>query len=137
MAKLQFARRERFCSDQQLNQRGFAGAVHANESDAVAALDDEADITEDFLLTVTFSDLLKLRYDAAARLRLREGEMDGLLFRRDFDPLHSLQFFDAALHLLGLGCLIAKAVDKDLQLLDALALIAVGGLKLLVPLRLL
>ncbi len=64
-------------------------------------------------------------------------KMDGLLFRRNLDALDLFQFLDAALHLLGLGGLVAEAVDEDFELLDAVALVAVGGLQLLVALRLL
>ena len=56
--------------------------------------------------------------------------MNGLLFGRELDALDLVQFLDAALHLLGLGGLIAEAVDEGFQLLDALALVAVGGFQL-------
>jgi hypothetical protein len=39
---------------------------------------------------------------------------------RDLDALDLFQFFDAALHLLGLGGLGAEAVDEGLQVLDLL-----------------
>ena len=55
-------------------------------------------------------------------------EVDCLLFRRNLDSLDLLQFLDAALHLLGLGGLVAEAVDERFQLLDSVALILVGGL---------
>ena len=51
------------------------------------------------------------------------------------DSLDLFQFLDAALHLLGLGRLVAEAVDEHFQLLDALALVAVGGFQLLLALR--
>ena len=57
--------------------------------------------------------------------------MNGLFFRRNLNALDFFQFLDAALHLLGLRCLITEAVDEDFQLLDAFALVAIGGLKLL------
>ena len=63
--------------------------------------------------------------------------MNRLLFRRNLDPLHLLQFLDAALHLLGLGRLVAEAVDKYFQLLDAFALISIRRFQLLSPLGLL
>ena len=65
-----------------------------------------------------------------AGLGLGEGEVDGLLFFGQFDAFDLLQFLDPALHLLGLGGLVAKAVDEDFQLLDALALVAIGGFEL-------
>ena len=63
--------------------------------------------------------------------------MNRLFFRRNLDPLDLFQFLDSALHLLGLRRLVAEAVDEDFQLLDAVALVVVGGLQLLVALRLL
>ena len=57
-------------------------------------------------------------------------KVDGLLFRRNLDALDLFQFLDARLHLLGLGGLVAEAVDEGFQLLDALALVAVGGFEL-------
>ena len=62
--------------------------------------------------------------------------MNGLFFLGQFDALDLLQLLDPALHLLGLGRLVAKAVDEDFQLLDALALVAIGGFELLQPLGL-
>ena len=61
--------------------------------------------------------------------------MNRLFFWRDLDPLDFLQFFNATLHLLRLRGLVAKTVDEHLQLFDAVALVAVGGLQLLVALR--
>ncbi len=63
--------------------------------------------------------------------------MNRLFFRRNFDALNLFQFFDAALHLLSLRGLVAEAVDEHFQLLDAVALVLVGGLQLFVALRLL
>ena len=56
-----------------------------------------------------------------------KAEVDGLLFRRNLDSLDPLQFLDAALHLLGLGGLVAEAVDEGFELLDAVLLVLVGG----------
>ncbi len=89
------------------------------------------DAAENELLAVAFRHVLKLGHDAAARLGLRKREVDGLLFVGQLDALDLFQFFDAALHLLGLGGLIAEAVDEGFQLLDALALVAIGGFQLL------
>ena len=65
--------------------------------------------------------------EPAAGIRLRKGEVDGLLVRRNLDALDLLQLLDAALHLLGFGRLIAEAVDEGFELLDALALVLVRG----------
>src|ERR1700688_511735 len=56
--------------------------------------------------------------------------MNGLLVGRDLNPFDFFEFLYAGLHLPGLGGLVAEAVNEGLQLLDALALIAVGGFKL-------
>jgi hypothetical protein len=56
--------------------------------------------------------------------------VDDRLFERNFDALDLVEFLDAALHLLGLGGLVAEAVDEGFELLDALALVAVSGLDL-------
>jgi hypothetical protein len=89
------------------------------------------------VIAVALGHVLELGHDAAARLGLREAEVDGLLFGRNLDPLDLLQFLDAALHLLGLGGLVAEAVDEGFELLDAVLLVGVGGLQLRAPLGLL
>ena len=48
----------------------------------------------------------------------------------DLDALDFFEFLDADLHLLGLGGLVAEAVDEGFELLDAVALVPVGGFKL-------
>ena len=72
----------------------------------------------------------------AARLGLREFEVDGLLFLRNFDALHPFEFLDAALHLLGLGGRVAEAVDEHFELLDPLPLVLVSRFDLGAPRRL-
>ena len=61
--------------------------------------------------------------------------MNGFFFRRNFDLLHPLQLFDPALHLLGLGGLIAEAIDERLKLVDLFFLVGVRGLQLRAALR--
>src|ERR1019366_2896004 len=113
---------------------GLTGAIDADQGEAVAALDDQVAIGKDDVIAVGLGDLLELGHDAAARLGLREAEMDGLLAGRNLDPLDFLQFLNAALHLFGLGGLGAEAVDEGFQLLHAVLLIGVGGKKLRAPL---
>ena len=137
MAQRILAGGQRLRAGQNLDQRRFAGAVHAHQRDAVAALDDEIHIREHAVIAVALGDLLELGHDAAAGLGLRETEVDGLLFGRNLDALDPLQFLDAALHLLGLGGLVAEAVDEGFQLLDAVLLVVVGGAELRAPLGLL
>ena len=60
--------------------------------------------------------------------------MDRLLLRRHLDALHALEFLDPALHLLGLGGLVAEAADERLELPDAVLLVLVGRLELAAPL---
>ena len=62
--------------------------------------------------------------------------MNGLFLFRQLDALDLFQFLDSALHLLGLGSLITEAVDEDFQLLDPLALVAIGRFELFQSLRL-
>ena len=52
--------------------------------------------------------------------------MDRLLLDRDLDALDLFQLLNAALYLLGLGGLVAKAADESFQMLDMLALVLVG-----------
>ena len=89
------------------------------------------DTAENEFVAVTFRDVVKLGDDAAARLGLRKREVDGLLFVGQLDALDLFQFFDAALDLFGFGGLIAEAADERFQLLDALALVAIGCFQLL------
>ena len=56
--------------------------------------------------------------------------MDGLLFRRDLDAFDLVELFDPALHLLGLGGLVAEAVDEGFEMVDAILLVAVSGFEL-------
>ena len=121
----------------QLDHGRFTRAVDADERHAVAALDDEVRVAEHELLPVTLRDVLEFRDDPAAGLRLRKLEVDRLLIGRNFDALDLVQLLDARLHLLGLGRLRAEAVDERLQLLDALALIAICRHQLIAPLGLL
>ncbi len=86
------------------------------------------------MVAVAFGHFLKLRHNPAAGLGLGEAEVDGLLFRRDFDSLDSIQLLDTALHLLGFGGLIAKAADEGFELPDLVLLVLVGRLQLGTPL---
>ncbi len=122
---------ERLAAGQQLDQRRLPRPVDAHQRDPVAALDDEIDAAENELVAVAFRDVVKLGDDAAARLGLRKRKVDGLLFIGQLDALDLFQFFDAALDLFRFGGLIAEAADERFQLLDALALVAIGGFQLL------
>ena len=71
------------------------------------------------------ADALELQ-DHPARLgRVGELEADLLALGRDLDALDLVELLDPALHLPGLGGLVAEAVDEGLGLLDLLRLPAV------------
>ena len=119
---------------EQLDERGLARAVHAHQRHAVAALDGEARAAKHMLRAVALRQALRLSHDAPRGRRLGKLEMNDRLGFGDLDALDLFQFLDARLHLLGLGGLVAEAVDEGLQVLDAFALIAVCGHQLLAPL---
>ena len=48
-------------------------------------------------------------------MRLRELEVDGRFFFGDLDALDLVELLDARLHLLGLGGLVAEAVDEHFE----------------------
>ena len=64
---------------------------------------------------------LGLSHDAARGRRLRKLEVNDRLFFGNLDALDLFQFLDPRLHLLGLGGLVAEAIDEGLKMLDALA----------------
>src|SRR6202012_5124575 len=126
-----------FAAGEYANQRGFACAVHTNQRDAIAAVDGEIHSLQDLLGPVVFREIAHLDDASAGCRRLREGEVNHRLFLRQLDALDLIQLLDAALDLLGLRRLIAKAVDEGLQMLDVLALVAPGGFELRATLLLL
>ena len=128
--EVEFAGGDGLFAGKDLDERRFSGAVHADESDAVAAFDVEGRAGEDVLVAVAFRDVLKFGDDAATGLRLGEAEVNGFLIGRDFDALDFFQFLDAALHLFGFGGLGAEAVDKGFEGFDAVALVPVSGFEL-------
>ena len=90
---------------------------------------------------------LKTRASAIARGHIREfddcaagprtfgkAEMNRLGFRRDFDLLHALEVLEPALHLGGLGSLVAKFVGECLDARDLLLLRLVRRQQLRQPL---
>ena len=64
---------DRLGAGQNLDQGGFAGAVDADQGDAVAALDEEVGAGKHQMVAVALGDILELGDDAPARLRLRES----------------------------------------------------------------
>src|SRR6266576_6037290 len=137
VAQAVFASAQRLFSSKQLDQRGFSCAVHPNQRDAIAALNHEADVAKNFFLTIGFCDPGELGDNPTARLWLRKRKVDRLLFFRQLDAIHLFEFFDPALHLLGLGRLITETIDEYFQLLDTLPLVSVCSFELLEALSLL
>ncbi len=78
------------------------------------------------LARVALGKVFGLDNHAAGRRRLRKLEVDDRLFFWNLDALDLFQFFDARLHLLGLGGLRAEAIDEGFKMLDLVALIVVG-----------
>src|SRR6266568_2679537 len=108
------ALRQRFDSGEQLDQRGFSCAVHAHQSNTVAAFDHEIHIAKNLFLAVGLCDIRDLSHDSAARFRLRERKVNSVFLFWQLDALDFLQFFDPALYLLGFRRLIAEAVNENL-----------------------
>ena len=108
------------------HQRRLAGAVRADQRDAVAALDQQVDAVEDAGRAVGLADALQLEDGAAALGRGREGEADALALRRHLDRHHLLEHLDPALDLRRLGRLVAEPVDEHLDPRDLLVLVALG-----------
>src|ERR1700678_162846 len=139
MAEAVFSRGGQLRASQKLDEGRFSRAIDSYERDAVAFFNQEIYAAENFFgasvgFCIGLGHTFEFGHNAAAGLGLREGKVNRFFFRRNFDALDLFQFFDAALHLLGFRCLIAKTVDKHFQLLDAITLIAVGRLQLFVAL---
>ena len=80
-----------------------------------------------------------MRNSATTRpLGLGCGKLKWMVFSSggNLDALDPLQFLDAALHLLGLGGLVAETGDEGFQLPDAVLLVLLGGFELGPPLGL-
>ena len=100
------------------HQRRLAGAVGADERDAVAALHHQVHVLEHDVLGVRSPHALQLEEDAAGPGRVGELETDLLALGRDLDQLDLVEHLDAALDLAGLGGLVAELVDEEGGLLD-------------------
>ena len=106
------------------HQRRLAGAVVADQRDAVAALDVQVQVGEDHELTVGLVHVLQLEHRAAALLAHGEVEADLLPLGRHFDRHHFLEHLDAALHLRSLRRLVAEPIDEHLDAPHFLVLLA-------------
>ena len=104
-------------ADDDLGHGGLTLAVLAHEGDLLARSEEEVDAGEDLQVAVGLAQLVGLDDDLAAMRRGGEAEMDALgADLVDLHGLHLVEHLDAALHLLGLGGLVAETLDESLDL---------------------
>jgi hypothetical protein len=115
---------------QDLDEGGFAGAVGAEETDAVARLQAQPHLVQNDLVSITGAALVQGQEGARQAGRGAEGEVERAIDMGRGDALHALQGLDAALGLAGLGGLGAEALDEALDAADFLLLADEGGLAL-------
>ena len=120
------ARIGRLFGGQQTHQRRFAGAVGSDQRDPVAALDVQAEIVEHGEVAVRLAGVLQLEDGAAALRARREVEVNGGALGRHVDRHHLFEHLDAALHLRGLGGLVAEPIDEHLDARHLFVLLAFG-----------
>ena len=76
MAEAELSGGQRFSAGEKLDQRGFSSAIYPDQGDAVASLNHEADIAENFLgcsvFLIRLGHSLELGDDSSARFRLRK-----------------------------------------------------------------
>ena len=109
------ARVRRLLAREHAHQRRLAGAVRADERDAVAALDVQVEVAEDDEVAVRLAHVLQLEHRASALAAGREIEVDLLPLGRHLDRHDLLEHLDAALHLRRLRRLIAEPIDEHLD----------------------
>src|SRR3989449_722263 len=108
---------------QQAEERRLSRAVRTHQRHTLAALDLEVDAGVDDIVAVRLVGGAKHR-DPTPGARWRgEREADPARPALDLDALHAFEHLDAALHLPGLGRLVAEALDEPLDLGDALRLV--------------
>src|SRR5216117_1090494 len=116
-------------------QRRLAGAVGAEQADSRATQNAPFDVGEHRRAGVAEARMIEQHQLTRAVSRRSERELEGTVDVRGGDQLHSLDRLDAALHLLRLRRLGAKAVDESLQMRDLTLLLRVRGLLLRERLR--
>ena len=123
-------------TQQEADQRGLARAVRADQRHLAAPLDDQVDAREDrAVVVVAGDDTRQLGHHPGRALRLGEGEAGHqLLAVGRLDPLDAVQGLEPALHLTGLGGLVAEALHEPLDVGDLAGLAAGGRLELGDPL---
>ena len=112
-----------------LQQRRLAGAVGAEEADAVAGQDAPVHVRQHRRSLGIAQHRVFEQHELARGLRRRrEAELERAVDVRGRDELHPLQRLDPALRLLGLRRLRAEAVDERVQVRDLPLLLDVGCL---------
>ena len=124
---------ERQHAGQDLQQRRLAGAVLADQGQPLAPLHRDVDARVDDVVAVGLVDAGQRGHAAAGARRLRKREVHLAARAGQLDALDTLQHLDAALHLAGLGRLVAEPLDEALDLGDALGLVARARLEQLAP----
>ena len=121
------ARRER--PGERLEQRRLAGAVGAEQPDALAGQHGPVEVREDRRrVPVAERDVLEPNELPRGRVDRRKRELERAVDVRRGDPLHPLERLDPALRLLRLRRLRPEAVDERLQVRDLPLLLRVGRL---------
>ncbi len=114
-----------------LDERRLALAVASHEGHFLAALDGQFDVVEDDVVVslahIVADDGIVARAGSRRELEVQVRVVDLL----DFDGHDFLELLDAALHLHGLGGLVAEALDKGYGVLNELLLVVVGAALLL------
>ncbi len=100
---------------QQLDQRRFASAVAAQQTDARARHQVQLDRIENHTIAIARGDLFHIQQRVRQVFRRAEAEAEGVIDVRWRDQLHALQHFDAALRLFSFAGLGAEAIDIALQ----------------------
>jgi hypothetical protein len=126
-----FAVDQRELARERFQERRLAGSVRAEQSDAIAGEQIEVDsLKHGRAALVAERRVVEAKELARGDVDRRKRELERAVDVRGGDPLHPLDRLDAALRLLRLRRLRAKAVDERLQMCDLPLLLRVGGLLL-------
>ena len=110
-----------------LDERGLTLAVLAHEGHLLATVDGEVDVVENHVVAIGFRHILAndriVATTAGADKLQAQG---GVVFLVHLDAFDFLQLLDAALHLHGLGSLVAETFDESFGILNLLLLVLVG-----------
>ena len=127
MAQLEVALKGYFAHDT-LDEGGLAFAVLADKGHLFAALDGEVHVVEHAVVAVVLAHVLAddgivARARAGRELQAQAGGVDLV----NLDGHNLFQLLDAALHLYGLGGLVAEALNEVLDVGNFLLLVLVGA----------